>query len=121
MKTLEEIYGKSVEEFEKDWLEFLKPLEYSRGGVDSNRPFIGVQLEEGDNGLEIMEVVKESPAEKAGLKSGDVILKMDDKDIKTRADLSGVIGKHKIGDEVKFVVKRGDEEKEITVKLGKRR
>ncbi|TET32211.1 MAG: PDZ domain-containing protein [Planctomycetota bacterium] len=120
LKTLEEIYGKSIEEFEKDWLEFLEPLNYGRGGPSANTPFIGVNLEETDDGLKITQVQENTPADKAGLKDGDIILKMDDKDIKTVSDLRGVVSKHKIGDEVKFIIKRGDEEKEITVKLGKR-
>ncbi len=118
LKTLEEVYGKSIEEFEKDWLEFVKPLEYSRGRRSG--PYIGVQLEDVDEGLKIVEVVKGSPADKAGLKSGDVILKMQDKQIKTLKDLRGVVAKHKVGDEVKFIIKRAGEEKEITLKLGKR-
>jgi tetratricopeptide (TPR) repeat protein len=121
LKTLEEIYGKSIDEFEKEWLEFLKPLNYQRRRrVDTNRPFIGVQLEEGDEGLEIIEAIKGGSAEKAGLQAGDIILKMGDKEIKGIDDLRAVVAKHKIGDEVKFVVKRAGEEKEITVKLGKR-
>jgi len=120
LKTLEEVYGKSIEEFEKDWLEFLKPLNYSRGGPSANTPFIGVNLEDTDEGLKITQVVAGAPADKAGLEDGDIILKMDDTKIEKRADLTAVVRKHKIGDEVKFIVKRGDEELEITLKLGKR-
>ncbi len=120
LKMLEEVYGKSIDEFEKDWLAFLKPLNYGRSGIADDRPFIGVGLEDSDTGLKVTNVVGGSPAEKGGLKSGDIILKMGNKDIKDRSDLQKVIGKHKIGDEVKFVVKRDGEEKEVTVKLGKR-
>ena len=120
LKMLEEIYGKSIEEFEKEWLEFLKPLNYGRGGIAADRPFIGVGLEDSDAGLKVTRVVEGSPAEKAGLKDGDLILKMGDKDVKNQSDLQEIVGKHKIGDEVKFVVKRNGEEKELTVKLGKR-
>lgn len=119
LETLEELYGKSIEEFEKDWLEFLKPLEYNRGG-DSNRPFIGVQLEEMDEGLRIAEVVDGSPANRAGLKIGDVILKMEELETKTLSALRAVVEKHKIGDEIKLVVKRNGEKIEINLKLGKR-
>ena len=120
LKTLEEVYGENIDEFEKDWREFLKPLNYGRGGIATDKPFIGVGLEDSDAGLKVTRVVEGSPAEKAGLKDGDIILKMGDKDIKNRSDLQDVVGKHKIGDEVKFTVKRDGAEKELTVKLGKR-
>jgi tetratricopeptide (TPR) repeat protein len=119
LKTLEEVCGKSVEQIEEEWLEFLKPLEYGRA-PDPNRPFVGVGLEGVEGGVRITQVVGGSPAEEAGLKTGDVITKIAGSDVGTVEELQAEIGKHKIGDEVTFVVKRGDGEKEVKVKLGKR-
>jgi serine protease Do len=43
---------------------------------DANTAFLGVTWEDFDNGAKITEVTKESAAEKAGLKKGDIITKI---------------------------------------------
>ena len=59
-----------------------------------------------------------SPAEKTGLKPGDVIIKADGKEIKTMDELNEIKNSHNIGDEMTLVVNRNGEEKEIKVTLG---
>jgi serine protease Do len=60
-----------------------------------------------DTGALITSVTSGSPANKAGLKAGDVITKMDDEDISTTAELISAISSHQIGDQVKIVYYRG--------------
>jgi len=115
IKALEDVLGKKVEEFQKEWLEFLKPLEYSRGS--GSRPRLGVYLDETDDGLKIDDVVKDSAAEAAGLKKGDVILEVDGKKTKTVSDLRDVLSKKKKGDKVELKIKRGDKELTLTATL----
>ena len=45
--------------------------------MDENRAMLGVTTEQADGGVEIQTITKESAAEKAGLKKGDVIKKID--------------------------------------------
>ncbi|MCJ7575455.1 MAG: trypsin-like peptidase domain-containing protein [Dehalococcoidia bacterium] len=52
-----------------------------------------------------------SPADKAGLRAGDVITKMDDEDVSTTEDLISAIGSHQIGDQVEIVYYRGNVQK----------
>jgi serine protease Do len=66
-------------------------------------------------------VSPDSPAEKAGLKPGDVIAKFNGKDVKTYQDMLNQLLGRKPGDEVPLVVKRGSELKELRVTLGKRK
>ena len=56
----------------------------------------------------INEVVKGSPAEKAGLKKGDIIVSLEEKNIEKSEDVSALI-KDKAGMPVKIIVMRGDE------------
>jgi serine protease Do len=58
-------------------------------------------------GALITSVTSGGPADKAGLKAGDVITKIDNEDISTAAELISAIGSHKIGDQVKIVYYRG--------------
>jgi S1-C subfamily serine protease len=64
-----------------------------------------------DTGALITSVTSGSPANKAGLKAGDVITKIDDEDISTAAELSSAIGSHQIGDQIEIVYYRGSVQK----------
>jgi hypothetical protein len=68
-------------------------------------------------GLKISGTRANSPAEKAGLKSGDIIIKFGGKDIKNIYDLTYLLGEHKPGDEVDVIVLRGPDEITMKAKL----
>ncbi|MHC8562655.1 PDZ domain-containing protein [Streptomyces albidoflavus] len=60
------------------------------------------------------------PAAKAGLKSGDVITKLDDTIIDSGPTLIGEIWTHKPGDTVKITYERGGKTETVDVTLDKR-
>jgi hypothetical protein len=66
-------------------------------------------------GLRIDGVTDGRPAAKAGLKTGDIILKMGDLDIENVYGYMDALGKFKKGETTKVVVKRGAEELVIEV------
>ena len=70
------------------------------------------------DGVYIKSVEDFSSAEKAGLKSGDIILEADGTKITKMDDLNKIKNSHKIGDEMKVKVNRDGQEKEFTIKLG---
>jgi S1-C subfamily serine protease len=71
-------------------------------------------------GMKLAGVREGSPAAKAGLRAGDVIVKFGKIDIKNLSDFSYALGEHKPGDEILVVVKRGMETLTFTVKLERR-
>ena len=98
--------------------------------IDHNkvlRPYIGISgisLDETTAkkynltvGVYVKTVQNFSPAEKAGLQSGDVIVKADDKDITTMDELNEIKNSHNIGDTMKLKINRKGEEKDITITL----
>ena len=93
------------------------------------RPYIGITGLNLDNdtvkrynlstlGVYVRSVENFSPAEKAGLQAGDIIIKADDKEIKTMDELNEQKNKHQIGDTMKLKINRDGSEKEITLTLG---
>lgn len=76
------------------------------------------------SGIYIGKVTKDSPAGKAGIKTGDIIVKFNGNETTTMDGLQDRLGRCKAGDTVEIVVKRADngEYKEVTlkVKLGKK-
>jgi len=69
------------------------------------------------SGAWIQEVKPDSPADRAGLREGDLIIAVDDQQVDADHPLQELIGKHKPGDRVKITYRRGEEEHEVKVKL----
>ncbi|MBI5619913.1 trypsin-like peptidase domain-containing protein [Candidatus Gottesmanbacteria bacterium] len=94
-----------------------------------NRPFLGVRyktvsrdlaiLNDVPEGAYIVEVVSGSPADKAGVKPGDIITKIDDVKLTgENAELARAIGKKKVGDTLTLVVWRDGKDITVTAALG---
>jgi len=93
------------------------------------RPWLGVQVATVTSTIQqyynlavnagalITSVTSGGPADKAGLRAGDVITKMDDEDISTTTDLISAIGSHQIGDQVEIVYYRGNVQQVTTATL----
>ena len=62
-------------------------------------------------------VVKDSPADLAGLKENDIIISVNDTELDQNNNLSSVVSQYFPGDKVDIVYLRGDEEKKVKVKL----
>lgn len=75
-----------------------------------------------ENGMRLSGVSAGGPAEKAGLKGGDLIVEFGGKPIKNIYDYTDAIGAYKPGDEVTVVVLRGAANERLTIKvtLGRR-
>jgi serine protease Do len=69
-------------------------------------------------GALVANVERGSPAEKAGLKTGDVVLKIDGKDIVSSIDLSSRVGAMKPGSTANLEVWRGGKPQQVAVKVG---
>ena len=77
---------------------------------------IGALIMKSENDLVIYKVFEDSPSYRAGLKDGDIILKLDDKDTKDMSvnDIASIV-KNDRNKEVKLLVKRGEENLDITI------
>jgi Zn-dependent M28 family amino/carboxypeptidase len=75
---------------------------------------------EGVTGVKFADVTGGSPAAKAGLKGGDVMVEFDGKPIGNLYDFTYALRGKKPGDEVKVKVTRDGKPLEVTVTLGKR-
>jgi len=76
-------------------------------------------LEDG-KGVLISEVIKDSPAEKAGLKPGDVIVEIDGTKISSGTQFQQEIMYRDVGEEISVSFIRNQERETVTVTLGER-
>lgn len=92
------------------------------------RPYIGISgrdLNENTakqynlvEGIYIVSVEEYGAAEKAGLKAGDIIVKIDSQDVKTMDELNTIKNTHSIGDEITLSIYRDGKYKDISLTLG---
>jgi serine protease Do len=83
-----------------------------------NAPFFG--LKQDTKGVLVPEVTKDSAAEKAGLKPGDVIVELNSKPVETAKDLQGRVSSLKPDTAVELVVLRDGHRETLTAKLSER-
>jgi serine protease Do len=71
-------------------------------------------------GVGVTRIVKDSPAEKAGLRKDDVILRVDGESITSVRKLNRIVSELAPDQSVKITVSRGGSEQDITATIGKR-
>ncbi|MBP1647332.1 MAG: putative aminopeptidase [Bacteroidetes bacterium] len=76
---------------------------------------------EGSNGMKISGVRPKGPAERSGLKSGDIIVMMAGKKVMNIYDYMGLLGELKAGDQVEVEVMRDGKPLKVTATMDKRK
>jgi putative serine protease PepD len=84
------------------------------------RAYLGVRLQETDEGVRLSAVLPDEPAEAAGLENGDLVLEADGEAVDSADDIQGAVSAHKPGEKLELKVRRGDSEQTVTVTLGTR-
>ena len=75
------------------------------------------KLSEKQGALITGSVIPGSSADKAGLKEGDIIMKVNGLEVGKAGSLSTLLSEYTVGDEVQLVVKRGNETITVKAKL----
>lgn len=105
-------------------------------GGQISRPYIGITMSDlseeyylwqnrisipdgVDAGIAVISVEKGSPADKAGLKKGDIIVKLGGEDTGSLAEFRYELYKHDVGDKVEIEFYRNDKIQKTTITLGK--
>jgi len=107
-------------------------MEQLRENGSVTRGWLGVQIQaltpdlrdslglDGEGGALIAGVIKGDPAEKAGLKPGDVIMEFDGRSVRSDRDLVAVVGNTPVGRKVALKIVRDGKNLTLTVKVAKR-
>lgn len=91
------------------------------------RPFIGItgkgissdvaELYNLPKGISVQKVTKDSPAEKAGIKEGDIIIKCEGKEVTSVPELNRIRNTYKVGDTITLTLFRSGKEEDVKVVL----
>lgn len=69
-------------------------------------------------GALVAQVVEDSPAAKAGLQTGDIIIEFEGEEINLSSELPQLVGRAKVGDTVKLKIVRDKDTETIKLKIG---
>jgi len=82
------------------------------------RGFLGLEWDEADKAVTIRRALPDSPAAAAGVRDGDVLLRVDGKPIESAKAARDALAEVRRGDSVELVVKREGAEKTFKVVAG---
>ena len=101
----------------------VKNAETIISGKKISRPYLGISIYDSNNyfnntsGVYVESVEKNGAADKAGIKSGDKILKINGVEIANTSYFRYQLYKYNIGDKIKITIERNGIEKTLTVTL----
>ncbi|MEZ6133142.1 MAG: Do family serine endopeptidase [Planctomycetaceae bacterium] len=96
------------------------------------RAYVGIQMQTIDaqlarsfnltvpQGVVVTEVVKDSPADKAGFQQGDVILEVDGRSVRSPLNMLGVVERLSVGQTYRIKVLRDGTERELKITVAER-
>jgi C-terminal processing protease CtpA/Prc len=114
------VYDLSTRDSKPEFTKVAAKQDDNKGERKAVRVYVGTvpDFSSSDPGYKISGVQAGSPAEKAGILAGDVMIKFNGKDIGNLYDYTAALGDVKPGQEVEVVLKRGTEEITVKVTLG---
>ena len=109
-----------IDAWHTSWKRFLDGENWGGGGggLKKGGPFLGVHSDRSSDEAKIREVVEDSPAEKAGILAGDVIVRFDGEPVRTFGELGTRARTKKPGDVVTIVVRRGEKTVDVELIVG---
>lgn len=84
-----------------------------------NKAMLGVTTQSDTKGAKIISVIKGAGAEKAGIKVGDIVTRVDNAKIEKTDDITKAIKDKKTGDKVSVTFLRDGKEQKVTAELSK--
>lgn len=88
-------------------------------------PWLGIDISPNDrmletmpNGVVISRVMMNSPAQRAGLRAGDVLERVGNTTVRMPGDIRKSISGHKVGDTIRLTINRNGRQRALNAKLG---
>jgi serine protease DegQ len=83
------------------------------------RGFVGIEFDDAGGSVVVKKVYPGSPAEKAGMKAGDIVEGVKTINVESGKDVARALAKAGVGTKLTFTVKRGGKTEELSIELGR--
>ena len=107
-----------VNQYRSSWERLAKAEVW--GHLPGQKPYLGLQGDPESKVAKIAQVFNDTPAQKAGIKVGDVVTKVNGREIDTFDALTRLVQERQPGDKMKLHVMRGEENIELELEIGKK-
>ena len=104
-RAIERTFGSSIEQFNESWKQWVLARGRQDATLEAGDPYPGILVEDAGDGVRIRRLVTRE-ARRAGLRIGDVVMKIDDHEVRTRAEWYLVLSEHRLGDLVRLECRR---------------
>ena len=118
--ALEQVMGRMLAQIEQDWKTWMLARSAPPMTTGENGPILGIRFAEANDGLRVESVIPRGPAERAGIKVGDVVVGIDEIDVRDTFSLIPLLSVRQAGDDVTVKLRRGQDYLEVEVKLAAR-
>jgi hypothetical protein len=118
--ALEMVTGKSVEDFDKDWRDWMMKRNPPAMNTGPDGAYLGVRLSQANDGLRIDIVEPNSPAANAGIKVADIIVGLNNLETRDQVSLMPLLKEMKPGDKITLKIKRAEQYLDVPFTLGQR-
>jgi len=118
--ALEKTTGRPLEQIERDWKAWVLKRKVPTINTAPDSAVLGVRFGASTYGCMIEEVVPSGPAEKAGLKAGDIIVAFGGQEVTDQQSILQMLAAQKPGDRVIVTVRREGGDVDVPVVLGRR-
>ncbi|MHC5058380.1 MAG: PDZ domain-containing protein [Planctomycetota bacterium] len=117
---LDEEMRRELERWGMDWGLPGRSFKRMPGPIElmpTRRAFLGIEMEEGDRGVQVVNVVAGSPAEEAGFKPGDLIVEIDGRQVFSADEIARLVGSRRPGDALTVTIERDGETLNLSATL----
>lgn len=91
--------------------------------IDTGRAehaYLGLRVDELPDGLRVAGILRGTPAERAGIRVGDALVRLGDDELRTGADLRRALGSRRPGDKVELELRRSGDAEVLELELAQR-
>ncbi len=115
--AMEQIFGRTLADVERSWKEWIK----DRGAIDdtvsAGDASLGVTVTDAPDGVRIRETLTRSAARAGGMRTGDIMVAIEGKPIRSTRELALAVAARKVGETITVRYRREGEYREASVTL----
>jgi hypothetical protein len=118
--ALEKVTGMTVAELDTHWKHWMMDRKAPVLNTGPEGAFLGIRFGEANDGLRVDGLVANGAADRAGVEVGDVIIGVDDAEVRDQFSLMPLLASRNPGERITLKLRRGEEYLQVPLTLGRR-